>query len=124
MSTELLATTEKLDGVVSGFAAQLQEYVDRMRDELNALSSAVNVLGGGWEDSNYQAFSGAMAERMANINNYKYDIIWEKQQATNPFFAKKGIMRIHEFWSEIESLQGQTIIVRQEKFMTISHSKA
>ncbi len=68
MSTELLATTEKLDGVVSGFAAQLQEYVDRMRDELNALSSAVNVLGGGWEDSNYQAFSGAMAERMANIN--------------------------------------------------------
>lgn len=34
--------------------------------------------------------------RLSNLKNYRYDIIWQKQQATNPFFAKKGIMRIHE----------------------------
>ena len=34
--------------------------------------------------------------RMKNLKNYRYDIVWKKQQATNPMFAKKGIMRIHE----------------------------
>lgn len=34
--------------------------------------------------------------RMDNLKNYKYDIVWKKQQATNPMFAKKGVMRIHE----------------------------
>lgn len=34
--------------------------------------------------------------RMSNIDNYKYDIIWEKHQSTNPMCAKKRIMPIHE----------------------------
>ena len=34
--------------------------------------------------------------RTSNLKMYKYDVIWEKHQATNPFFAKKGIMKIHE----------------------------
>lgn len=34
--------------------------------------------------------------RMSNLKKYKYDIVWKKQQATNPMFAKKGIMKIHE----------------------------
>lgn len=34
--------------------------------------------------------------RLSNFKHYRYDIIWKKQQATNPFFAKKGVMRIHE----------------------------
>ena len=68
MSAELLATTEKLDGVVSAFSEQLQDYINKMREELKALMNAVGVLGGGWQDSNYQAFTVAMNERMANIN--------------------------------------------------------
>ena len=34
--------------------------------------------------------------RMSNIKYYRYDVIWKKQQATNPLIAKKQIMRIHE----------------------------
>ena len=33
---------------------------------------------------------------VSNISDYKYEIIWEKQQATNPMCAKKRIMPIHE----------------------------
>lgn len=32
----------------------------------------------------------------SNVNEFKYEIIWEKQQATNPMCAKKRIMPIHE----------------------------
>ena len=32
----------------------------------------------------------------SNINEYRYEIIWKKQQATNPMCAKKRIMPIHE----------------------------
>jgi site-specific DNA-methyltransferase (adenine-specific) len=34
--------------------------------------------------------------RLSNLKHYRYDVVWKKQQATNPFFCKKGIMRIHE----------------------------
>ena len=32
----------------------------------------------------------------SNINEYRYEIIWKKQQATNPMCAKKRMMPIHE----------------------------
>lgn len=32
----------------------------------------------------------------SNIDEYRYEIIWKKQQATNPMCAKKRIMPIHE----------------------------
>lgn len=32
----------------------------------------------------------------SNINEYHYEIIWKKQQATNPMCVKKRIMPIHE----------------------------
>lgn len=32
----------------------------------------------------------------SNIKNFRYEIIWEKQQGTNPMFAKKGILKKHE----------------------------
>lgn len=41
-----------------------------------------------------EPFSSSL--RLSNLKHYRYDVIWKKQQATNPFFAKKGIMRIHE----------------------------
>ncbi len=69
MSAELLATTEKLDAVVSGFSSQLEEYIGKMRDELTSIANSVSVLGNGWQDSNYQAFIGVMNERMANIKS-------------------------------------------------------
>ena len=56
MSAELLATTEKLDAVVSGFSSQLEEYIGKMREELTSIANSVSVLGNGWQDSNYQAF--------------------------------------------------------------------
>lgn len=34
--------------------------------------------------------------RISNLKNYKYDIIWMKNQATNPLCCKKKIMPIHE----------------------------
>ena len=34
--------------------------------------------------------------RMSNINEYRYDLIWVKQQATNPFSAKTMPMPKHE----------------------------
>ena len=32
----------------------------------------------------------------SNLNEFRYEIIWQKQQATNPMCAKKRIMPIHE----------------------------
>lgn len=32
----------------------------------------------------------------SNISEYRYEIIWKKQQATNPMCAKKRVMPIHE----------------------------
>lgn len=32
----------------------------------------------------------------SNINLFKYEIIWIKHQATNPMFAKKGVLKAHE----------------------------
>ena len=64
--------------------------LETMWRELNRIikpNGAILVFG-------TEPFSSTL--RMSNINNYRYDIVWEKQQATNPFFAKKGIMRIHE----------------------------
>ena len=36
------------------------------------------------------------ALRMSNIKNYKYDIIWEKPNPSNPLLAKKRFMSFHE----------------------------
>ena len=32
----------------------------------------------------------------SNLKNFRYELIWEKQQGTNPMFAKKGILKKHE----------------------------
>lgn len=44
-----------------------------------------------------------------NIKEYKYEIIWKKQQATNPFMANKQILCEHEnimvFYKKTRSLQ-------------------
>lgn len=32
----------------------------------------------------------------SNIDNFKYELVWFKHQATNPTFAKKGILKVHE----------------------------
>ena len=50
-------------------------------------------------DSNIIIFSKQPFTTMlnySNINEYRYEIIWKKQQATNPMCAKKRIMPIHE----------------------------
>ncbi len=41
-----------------------------------------------------QPFTSALV--MSNIEMFKYEIIWIKHQASNPMFAKKGILKIHE----------------------------
>ena len=32
----------------------------------------------------------------SNLKNFRYELIWEKQQGTNPMFSKKGILKKHE----------------------------
>jgi site-specific DNA-methyltransferase (adenine-specific) len=41
-----------------------------------------------------EPFSSAL--RMSNIKNYKYDIVWEKPNPSNPLLAKKRFMSFHE----------------------------
>ena len=41
-----------------------------------------------------EPFSSAL--RMGNIKQYKYDIIWEKPNPSNPLLAKKRFMSFHE----------------------------
>lgn len=51
------------------------------------------------ETSNIIFFSKQPFTTMLNSSNmedYRYEIIWQKQQATNPMCAKKRIMPIHE----------------------------
>ena len=44
-----------------------------------------------------EPFSSAL--RMSNINNFKYDWVWEKQKPTNFFQARKQPLRSHELLS-------------------------
>lgn len=51
------------------------------------------------DDSNIVIFSKqpyTTSLNFSNIKEYRYELIWEKQQATNPLCAKKRIMPIHE----------------------------
>ena len=51
------------------------------------------------DDSNIVIFSKQPFTTMlnySNIDEYRYELIWKKQQATNPMCAKKRIMPIHE----------------------------
>ena len=60
---------------------------NKMWDRLNKLikpSGAIVLFGS-------EPFSSAL--RMSNIKNYKYDWIWEKEQGTNQFLAKKQPLR-------------------------------
>lgn len=41
-----------------------------------------------------QPFSSLLV--CSNLDEYRYEVIWKKQQATNPMCAKKRIMPIHE----------------------------
>lgn len=38
----------------------------------------------------------ASALRMSNIDNYKYDWVWEKERPTNPQLANKQVLKYHE----------------------------
>ena len=44
-----------------------------------------------------EPFSSAL--RMSNVLNFRYDIIWEKEQSTNFIFIKNQIGKIHEIVS-------------------------
>ena len=60
---------------------------DKMWERLNKLikpNGAIVLFGS-------EPFSSAL--RMSNIKNYKYDWIWEKEQGTNQFLAKKQPLR-------------------------------
>lgn len=51
------------------------------------------------DDSNILIFSKQPFTTLVNYSNlrdFRYEIIWQKQQATNPMCAKKRIMPIHE----------------------------
>jgi len=41
-----------------------------------------------------EPFSSSL--RMSNIKNYRYDVIWEKPNPSNPFLANKRFMSFHE----------------------------
>ena len=71
---------------------------DEMWERINKLikpNGAVVLFGS-------EPFSSAL--RMSNIENYKYDWVWEKPQGTNPLLAKKqplnNIEYIHVFYKK------------------------
>lgn len=63
---------------------------DKMWEQLNRIikpNGAIVLFGS-------EPFSSAL--RMSNIKNYKYDLIWEKPNPSNPLLAKKRFMSFHE----------------------------
>ena len=63
---------------------------DLMWEQLNRIikpNGAIVLFGS-------EPFSSAL--RMSNIKNYKYDIIWEKDKASNFMLAKKQVQKYHE----------------------------
>ena len=63
---------------------------DLMWERLNKLikpNGAIVLFGS-------EPFSSAL--RMSNIKNYKYDIIWEKDKASNILNSNRQILKIHE----------------------------
>lgn len=66
---------------------------DKMWEQLNRIikpNGAIALFGS-------EPFSSSL--RMSNIKNYKYDIVWDKNQSGNPLLAKKQIMKSHEIIS-------------------------
>ena len=66
---------------------------DQMWERLNKIikpNGAIVLFGS-------EPFSSAL--RISNIKNFKYDIIWEKEQSTNFQLAKKQIGKVHEIIS-------------------------
>lgn len=55
----------------------------------------------------------------SNIKEYRYEIIWKKQQATNPFLANKQILNIHE---NIEIFYKKTGTYNPQTFLGKSYS--
>lgn len=56
-----------------------------------------------------EPFSSAL--RMSNIKNFKYDWIWDKKIAGNPFIAKHQPLKVHEIISVFGN--GKTIYIPQ-----------
>ena len=72
---------------------------DKMWERLNKLikpNGAIVLFGS-------EPFSSAL--RMSNIKNFKYDIIWQKDQSSNFANSKKQIGKIHEIISVFYSKQ-------------------
>lgn len=77
---------------------------DKMWQELDRVTKpggAIVLFGS-------EPFSSAL--RMSNINNYKYDWVWEKSRFANQMLAKKQPLKIHEnimvFNSKVYNPQG------------------
>jgi site-specific DNA-methyltransferase (adenine-specific) len=70
---------------------------DLMWEQLNRIikpNGAIVLFGS-------EPFSSAL--RMSNINNYKYDWVWDKKVSGSPMLAKKQPMKIHELISVFNS---------------------
>ena len=85
---------------------------DLMWEQLNRIirpNGAIVLFGS-------EPFSSAL--RMSNIKNFKYDVIYEKSSPSNPFMAKKQIMKRHEIISIFYNKQcffSPQMIKREEK---------
>lgn len=85
----LLYATPRTDGTTACSWDNVIPF-DAMWQRLNKLikpNGAIVLFGS-------EPFSSAL--RMSNIKNYKYDLIYEKPNPSNPLLAKKRFMSFHE----------------------------
>lgn len=68
-NTTLIANTENIESVVLNFSRQLNDYVDKMNNEVERLKSAVLALKSGWDSQDYNTFASNMDQKIKSIKH-------------------------------------------------------
>ena len=68
-NTTIIANTENIENVVITFSKQLEDYVNKMNDEVAKLKGAVVSLKTGWDAGDYNSFAQSMDQKIQSINH-------------------------------------------------------
>ena len=68
-NARIIANTENIEQVVLTFSSQLDDYIEKMTDDVSKLRNAVIALREGWTAEDYNDFQQNIEEKMVEITH-------------------------------------------------------
>ena len=68
-NTKIIANTENIEQVVLTFSSQLEEYVNKMSEDVARIRNAVAALQAGWSAEDYNTFASLIEAKMLSVSN-------------------------------------------------------